>query len=177
MSTPVVLSEQDLRAVTAFAAASAEDVLGIFEADRPDDSRPRDAVGAAWAFAQGGERGKSLRDTAWAALKAAKDARTAAGREAAWAAMAAAGAAYLHPLAKPTQVKHILGAGAHAARAAELVAGDDRRVGADQLEGTVRRATPLVVDVLSRYPAAPDGGGRVGELTRLLDATLRTRPA
>lgn len=86
----------------------------------------------------------------------------------------AAGAAYLHPLAKPTQVKHILGAGAHAARAAELVAGDDRRVGADRLEGTVRRATPVVVDVLRRFPAAPDGGGRVGELIRVLDAYLRS---
>ncbi|MBV1944882.1 putative immunity protein [Streptomyces sp. BV129] len=173
MSTSVVLSKQDLRAVTAFAAASAEGVLGIFEAERPDDPRPREAVGAAWAFARGGERGKSLRDTAWAALKAAKDAPTAAGREAARAAMAAAGAAYLHPLAKATQVKHILGAGAHAARAAELAAGDDRRVGADQLGRTVRRATPVVVDVLRRFPAAPDGGGRVGELIRVLDAGLR----
>lgn len=171
MSAAVVLSEGDLRAVTAFAAASAETVLGIFEADRPGDSRPRDAIGAAWAFARGGERGKTLRDTAWAALKAARSAHTAAGREAARAAMAAAGAAYLHPLAQATQVKHILGAGAHAARAAELGAGE---IG--HFERTVRRAAPEVVDVLRRYPPAPDGGGRVGELTRLLDAALRARP-
>jgi hypothetical protein len=44
-------------------------------------------------------------------------------------------AAYLHPLADAHQVKHILGAAAHAARAAELVAGDDRDVGAEQAGG------------------------------------------
>ncbi|MFD4541776.1 putative immunity protein [Streptomyces bauhiniae] len=74
MSAAVVLSKGDLRAVTAFAAACAETVLGIFEADQPEDPRPRDAIGAAWAFARGGERGKVLRDTAWAALKAARSA-------------------------------------------------------------------------------------------------------
>ncbi|MGW0916840.1 putative immunity protein [Streptomyces sp. NPDC002784] len=170
----IALSKEDLREVTAFAAACAEVVLGIFEADQPDDSRPRDAIGTAWEFARGGERGKALRDTAWAALKAAKSADTAAAREAARAAMSAAGAAYLHPLAKATQVKHILGAGAHAARAAELVAGDNPGIGAEHIERAVRRATPVVVEVLKRFPAAPGGGGRVGELIRMLDAELRS---
>ena len=32
-----------------------------------------------------------------------------------------------------------------------------------------------VIDVLNRYPAAPPGGGRVGELMRLLDSALRGR--
>lgn len=172
-ASEVVLGKRDLRAVTAFAAACAEEVLDVFETDQPGDSRPRDAIRTAWEFARGGERGKSLRDTASAALKAAKDVRTAAAREAAWAAMSAAGAAYLHPLAKATQVKHILGAGAHAARAAELLAGDDPGVGAAHLERVVRRAAPAVVDVLERFPAAPAGGGRVGELIRVLDAGLR----
>ncbi|MEU2423214.1 putative immunity protein [Streptomyces sp. NPDC007851] len=171
----IALSKQDLREVTAFAAACAEAVLEMFEADQPGDSRPRAAVSAAWEFARGGERGKALRDTAWAALKAAKGARTAAAREAAWAAMSAAGAAYLHPLAEANQVKHILGAAAHAARAAELVADDDRSIGAGHLQLSVRRATPVVVDVLKRFPVAPSGGGRVGELIRVLDADLRSR--
>ncbi|AKN72071.1 exonuclease SbcC [Streptomyces sp. PBH53] len=173
-ASEIVLSTQDLRAVAAFAAACAETALGVFEADQPDDARPRAAVGAAWEFARGGARGKSLRDTASAALKAARNTDTAAAREAAWAAMSAAAAAYLHPLAKATQVKHILGAGAHAARAAELAAGDDRSVGAEHLQQMVRRATPAVVDVLQRFPAAPSGGGRVGEFIRLLDAGLRS---
>jgi hypothetical protein len=173
-ASEVALSKQDLRAVTAFAAECAEVVLEMFEADQPDDPRPRDAIDAAWAFARGGERGKALRDTASGALKAAKGARTPAAREAAWAAMSAAGAAYLHPLAKATQVKHILGAGAYAARAAELAAGDVRSVGAGHVERAVARAAPAVVDVLGRFPVAPDGGGRVGELIRSLDAGLRS---
>ncbi|MFG2431720.1 putative immunity protein [Streptomyces sp. NPDC048590] len=162
----VELTTQDLRAVAAFAAACAEPALGLFEAGRPDDSRPRKAIEAAWAFARGGERGKLLRDTAWAALKAAGATDDAAAGQAARAAMAAAGAAYLHPLAKATQVKHILGA-------AELAAGDDRTRGAEHIARAAATASPEVVDVLARYPAAPEGGGRVGELIRLLDTALR----
>ena len=148
-------------------------VLAVFEAGQPDDLRPRDSIDAAWEFARGGRRGKSLRDAAWAALRAATDAETAAAREAARAAMSAAGAAYLHPLANATQVKHILGAAAYAARAAELVAGDDQTVGAEHVEQAAGRATPAVVEVLRRFPSAPKRGGRVGELMRMLDADLR----
>ena len=71
---------------------------------------PRDAIDAAWTFARGGERGKTLRDTAWAALSAARDANTAAAGDAARAAMCAASAAY--PSAgNAHQVKHIWGSG------------------------------------------------------------------
>lgn len=171
----IVLSMHDLREVTGYAAESAQEALEIFEGAHPADPRPRDAADAAWTFARGGKRGKTLRDTAWAALKAAREAETAAAGDAARAAMYAASAAYLHPLAKATQVKHILGAAAHAARAAELAAGDDRDVGAHHIEQARRRATPVVFDVLSRYPAAPPGGGRIGELLRDLDETLRGR--
>jgi hypothetical protein len=164
---------QDLREVTSFAAESAQEVLEVFELAHPADCRPRDAIDAAWAFARGGERGKILRDVAWAALKAARDADTAAAGDAARAAMCAASAAYLHPLADAHQVKHILGAAAYSARASELTAGDDRDVGADQIERARRRATPVIGDILSRYPAAPSGGGRVGELLRDLDSALR----
>ncbi|MEU3453675.1 putative immunity protein [Micromonospora sp. NPDC006766] len=163
----IVLSKQDLREVTSYAAESAQEVLEIFERAHPADSRPRDAVDAAWTFARGGERGKSLRDTGWAAHKAARQADTEAAANAARAAMCAASAAYLHPLADAHQVKHILGAAAYAARAAELMAGDDREVGADHIEKARRRTTPAVVDVLSRYPVAPAGGGRVGELSAI----------
>ncbi|WDM14209.1 exonuclease SbcC [Streptomyces lavenduligriseus] len=173
-ASEIALSMRDLREVTAFAATCAEAVLQVFEGDQPDDFRPRDAIGAAWEFARGGRRGKALRDRAWAALQAAKSTDTLAAREAARAAMSAAGAAYLHPLAKATQVKHILGAGAHAARAVELLADDDRSVGAAHLERTRHHATPVVVDVLERFPTAPAGGGRVGELIRMLDAGLRS---
>jgi hypothetical protein len=168
-----VLSTEDLRAVAGFAAESAREVLPLFEQDHPDDPRPRAAVEAACAFAEGGRRGKLLRDTAWAAMRAAKEAATPAAAEAARAAMAAAGAAYLHPLADAHQVKHVLGAAAHGARAAELAAGGDPAVGTAHVQRAAQRAGPDVVDVLRRYPAAPPGGGRVGELTRVLDDALR----
>jgi hypothetical protein len=171
----IVLSMRDLRGVAGYAAESAQEALEIFESAHPADSRPRDTVDAARTFARGGKRGKTLRDTAWAALKAGRDADTAAAGDAARAAMCAASAAYLHPLADAHQVKHILGAAAHAARAAELIAGDDRDVGAEHIEQARRRATPAVVEVLKRYPAAPPGGGRVGELLRDLDEALRGR--
>src|SRR5262245_4606843 len=138
----IVLSMQDLREVTRYAAESAQEVLEIFERAHPADSRPRDAIDAAWKFARGGERGKTLRDTGWAAQQAARDADTAAAGEAARAAMCAASAAYLHPLADAHPVKHILGAAAHAARAAELMAGNDRDIGAEHIEHARRRATP-----------------------------------
>jgi hypothetical protein len=191
----VVLSMPDLREVSRYSAECAQEVLDIFEQDHADDRRPRDAIAAAWAFARGGKRGKALRDAAWAALKAAGEMNTAAAGDAtssaaaagdatssaaaavgaARAAMAAASAAYLHPLADAHQVKHILGAAAHAARSVELRAGDDPHVGAAHLEHTRRLASPAVVDVLRRYPVAPAGGGRVGELMRELDTALRGR--
>jgi hypothetical protein len=116
---------------------------------------------------------KAIRDAAWAAMRAAQEAEEPAACEVARAAMAACSAAFLHPLARATQVKHILGAAAYAARAAELTAGKAQGVAAEYLERAARRATPKVVEVLCRYPVAPSGGGRVGELVRSLDRTLR----
>lgn len=169
------LTAADLRAVTAFAAACARPALEVIEAARPEEARPHAAVDAAQAFADGAERTRALRDTAWAAQRAAHDARDAGdlpAAEAARAAMAAAGAAFLHPLATATQVAHVLGAGAHAARAFELAADDDR-IGDAHVVRARALASPRVVDVLARYPAAPAGRGRVGELVRQLDGLLR----
>ncbi|TWF75911.1 hypothetical protein FHX44_111798 [Pseudonocardia hierapolitana] len=174
-STTVELDLSELRVVTAYAVACARPALEIFERDRPDDPRPRAAIDAAQAFADGGRRTKAIRDCAWAAQRAAqetRDAGQAAASDAARAALAAASAAFLHPLAKATQVKHILGSAAHAARAFELAAGDPA-VGAEHIAQSRNLADPVVVDVLRRYPAAPGGGGRVGELMRRLDASLR----
>lgn len=170
------LSMAELRAVAGFAVACAWGVLEIFERERVGDGRVRAAIEAARVFAAGGKRTKMLRDCAWGAMRAANEARDAgksAASEAARAALGAAGAAYLHPLAKATQVKHILGAAAHAARAFELAAGGDRRIGAKHIGKMRKLAGRVVVRVLRRYPAAPAGGGRVGELMRELDGLLR----
>ena len=175
-STTIELIRSELREVAGFAVACARPALAIFEYERPDDRRPRVAIDAAQAFADGGERTKALRDSAWAAHQAAqesRDAGQAAASDAARAACAAAGAAFLHPLEKATQVRHILGSAAHAARALELSAGDDPAIGADHIAQSRILADSVVVDVLKRYPVAPRGGGRVGELIRQLDASLR----
>ena len=171
----IELSLGELRVVAGYAAACARPALALFEGERPDDPRPRAAIDAAQAFAEGAERTKVLRDSAWAAQRAAqaaRDAGQAAASDAARAALAAAGAAFLHPLAEATQVRHILGSAAHAARALELAAGDDQ-AGAGHIAQARIFAPPVVVEVLRRYPAAPRGGGRVGELIRQLDASLR----
>lgn len=172
----IELTTDELRDIAGFAVACAAPALDVVAAALPDEVRPRDALLAAQAFVDGGARTKALRDAAWAAQRAAREASDAgypAAAEAARAAMAAAGAAYLHPLAKATQVKHILGAAAHAARAFEVSAGGDPAIGAAHVARAGALASGVVVDVLRRYPAAPAGGGRVGELTRELDRLLR----
>ena len=85
MSTLEYLTEQEQRLI---AADFAERVLPLFEAEYPDDDRPRKAIEAARAFVRG-EITKEQLDAAWAAARAAAWA-------AAWAAAgdaAAAGAA------------------------------------------------------------------------------------
>lgn len=171
----VALDLADLRAVTRYAVACARPALDLFERAYGDDLRPRSALEVAQAFADGARRTKQIRDAAFAAHRAAQDARTA-GRpdasEAARATVAAAGAAYLHPLAKATQVRHILGAAAHAAHAVELSVGDESAA-AEFLARCAETATPVLVEVLRRFPPAPPGGARTGELMRRLDAALR----
>jgi hypothetical protein len=171
----IALTMEDLREVAAFAAESATDVLEIFERANPSDRRPREAIDTAWIFARGGRRTQKLRIAALAALKSARETQGQAAGQSARAAMCASSAAYLHPLLRSTQVRHILGAAAHAARATELAAGDASGVGAAFVERVWRRATPGVVAVLNRFPPAPPGGGRVGELLRSLDAALRSQ--
>ncbi|HEX4291093.1 MAG TPA: exonuclease SbcC, partial [Trebonia sp.] len=76
-ATTIELSLRELREVAGYAAACARPALAIFERERPDDRRPRAAIDAAQAFAEGAERTKTLRDSAWAAQRAAQEARDA----------------------------------------------------------------------------------------------------
>ncbi|MFG2134835.1 putative immunity protein [Streptomyces sp. NPDC048751] len=173
-SEKIELSEHEIREITGYAADCARRTLAIFEQRLPADPRPRDAIDAADAFAGGGRRTAVLRQTAWAAYRAAREAAFPAAVDAARAASHAAAAAYLHPLADAHQVKHVLGAAAHAARAEELASAEDERVTPGTLEWARHHAPPAVTAVLGRLPAAPPGGGRVGELMRDLDTALRT---
>ena len=89
-STTIPLSRSELREVAGYAVACARPALVIFECERPDDRRPRAAIDAAQAFADGGERTKALRDSAWAAHRAAQEACDAGQAAASNAARAAA---------------------------------------------------------------------------------------
>lgn len=167
------LTIEELRAVAGYAAESAQEVLPVFEAVSPDDPRPRAAIDAAWEFVNGARRTNLQRVTSMDAHRAAKEAPSEAARLAARAAGDAASAAYLHPIARSHQVGHILRAAAIAARIGELNAGDDPDVGNKLIEQARQRATPTLTDVLSRYPMAPSGKGRVAQLMSSLDAALR----
>jgi hypothetical protein len=175
MPEEIELSLDELREVAGYAAQCASRVLSIYENVVPGDPRPRQAVDCAFAFAAGEPRTKAIRTAAWGAYKAALEPDTPpAAAAAAHSATAAASAAYLHPLAKSTQVKHILGAAAHAAHAAEIDAGNDGDVGMANLQWAREHTPAAVISVLGKYPAAPGGGGRAGALMRVLDIALRS---
>ena len=167
------LTMDELRAVVRFAVSCAEPSLVLFQKACPEDARPATALEAARVFSKGAARSRLQRTAAADAHLAAKDAPTQAARYAASAAGDAAAAAYLHPLAKATQVRHILGAAAHAARATEAARGDDPVVAEYVITAAAKRADLIVQDVLSRYPRAPGGQGRVAGLIRRLDGMLR----
>ena len=61
-------------------------------------------------------------------------------------------------------------------RAAELERGDDAVVAEYVITAAAKRATPVVLDVLSRYPRAPKGRTRVAVLMERLDRLLRDPP-
>ncbi|GAB3623802.1 hypothetical protein GCM10027418_18860 [Mariniluteicoccus endophyticus] len=160
-----------IRAVTAFNASCAELVLGLFEAEHPQDARPRDAVEAAWAFASGEPRSRRQRTTAVSAHRAAK----APGQCASHAAMAAgdaAASAYPHPLARATQVGHILRGPSHAALALRKKAGGF--VYHDgSLDVVLERLTPAVIEVLFLYPQPSKGASEVSGVMSSLDSLIR----
>lgn len=169
----VDLPIDELRSVARYAAHCAQSTLPLFHAAHPDDRRADEAIEAATRFADGDRRSRLQRAAAVAARAAARQAATPAASHAALAAAAASSAAYLHPLARASQLKHILGAAAHAARAAELAAGDDAIVGLQVLERFRAQAAPELVAVLRRYPTAPTRGNRVAQLLGALDCSLR----
>lgn len=171
------LTMDELRTVARFAAESAQQLLPIFEAEAPDDPRPRAALGAARAFADGAPRTKLQRVTALDAHRAAKEITSEAGQLAARACGDAAAAAYLHPIARATQVGHILRAAACAARVAELEAGGDEGAAARSVKSTCDRATSVLIDILGRYPTAPLGKNRLAQLMSVLDNSLRRHEA
>lgn len=169
------LSEPDRRLVAAWAADCAERVLPLFEAEAPDDERPRDAIVRSRAFARGeltaaGEIRRRL-----VAGRAAHSATTPAAMAAARAAAQAAGVAHMGA--------HALGAAAYAAKAVTLARADDPEARGSEIRWQLSRLTPETIAALRRLPrlgqdsAGPLGtgllaSGVLGETIREIQATV-----
>ena len=156
VGSPQTLSEADRRIVAAWAADCAERVLGLFEAEAPEDGGPRDAVARARAFARGelsvaeGIRrrfavGGIARDVSAHALAAAR----AAGQAAAIVHMGA----------------HALGAAAYAAKAIGLAAPDRPKAISEEIRwqldrtSTAARAALRTLPPVGANPSGPLGPG------------------
>lgn len=169
----VELSEEDRRVVTRWTLRCAERGLPLFEARAPSDTRPREAIECARAFALGGRRTARLRTLSWAALAAAREVDDPVAATAARAASYAAGTPYMHALASPHQVKHALGPPIHQARARELADGGAPGVGEAEIRWAIEHASPAVREVVRRFPTGSPGRTRLGALQRQLEAGLR----
>lgn len=107
------LTDSDHYLIALWAAACAEHVLPLFEAVRPADPRPRQAIESARAWSRGEIRMTQAREAAGAANAAARD-LTGAARHAAHAAGQAAAVAHV--------AAHDLGAAAYAIKARRAAA-------------------------------------------------------
>jgi hypothetical protein len=119
------LTDADHHLLALWAAVCAEHVLPLFEAVRPDDPRPRQAIAAARAWARGASPMMQTRAAGGHAMGAARDLQGGA-----WHAAYAAGQAAVvaHVAA------HELGAAAYAIKAARAAApaGESERTGRDE---------------------------------------------
>ncbi|WP_254409754.1 putative immunity protein [Streptomyces sp. AC495_CC817] len=177
MPSPQTLDDLDRRRVAAWAADCAERVLPLFEAELPDDDRPRDAIARARAYARGELDAAGEIRRRFVAGRAASDAVVPAAVAAARSAAQAAGVAHMGA--------HALGAAAYAAKAVGLAASADAdaaiaqelRWQLDHASEEVRAALALLPPV-GEHRAGPlgDGGllatGVLGEAIRRLQADI-----
>jgi hypothetical protein len=125
------LTDADHRLLAVWAAECAEHVLGLFEATRPEDARPRQAIDLARAWVDGEATMTRARTSAGHANAAARDLR-GAPRHAAYAAGQAAAVAHV--------AAHELGAAAYAIKAVRAAAPEGEAERAGQREYRWQRA-------------------------------------
>jgi DNA-binding MarR family transcriptional regulator len=153
MRSPQTLSERERRIVAAWAADCAERVLRLFEAERPHDNRPRDAIARTRAFARGEldvaeeirrrfAGGGAARDVIGAAAAAARAAGQASGI--------------------PHMGAHALGAAAYAAKAAGLAEPERPEAVNEEIRWQLRRMSAPVRAALRKLP--PVGRNSSGPL-------------
>jgi hypothetical protein len=147
--------------LAAWAADCAERVLELFDAEAAEDSRPRDAIARARAFARG-ELGvaEEIRRR-FIAGGAARDVKSPAAAAAARAAGQAA--------AIPHMGAHALGAAAYAAKAAGLADPDRPEAVSEEVRWQLGHMSPPVRAALRQLP--PVGENSAGPLARGLLAS------
>jgi hypothetical protein len=165
----LTLSEDDRRVLAVWAAYCAERTLHLFEAEAPSDSRPREAIDGARAFARGELRIGPARTLAVRAHAAAREVDDPAAVAAARATGHAAAVAHM--------ASHARGVPAYAAIAAGLAAPDEPDAAADEIRSAFRGASTAVRDILRKLPPPARAGGKLGTLVNDLHAKLAVADA
>ncbi|MGH2857567.1 MAG: putative immunity protein [Solirubrobacteraceae bacterium] len=180
MGSLQTLSEADRRIVAGWAADCAERVLGLFEAEAPGDSRPRDAIARTRAFARGeSEVAEEIRRRFVGGGAAREVTAAAAAAAAAKAAGQAAGI--------PHMGAHALGAAAYAAKAAGLAAPDRPEAVSEEIHWQLGRMSVPVRAALRPLPPVGEDShgplgpglltsGMLGTVIRALQADLEADP-
>jgi hypothetical protein len=174
VGSPQTLSETDRRIVALWAADCAERVLGLFEAEAPEDGRPRDAIARTRAFARGD---LSVAEEIRRRFVAGRAARDVSARAAAAARAAGQAASIAHMGA------HALGAAAYAAKAAGLAAPDRPKAISEEIRWQLGRMSAAAGTALRKLPpvgensAGPLGpglltSGLLGTIIREIQASL-----
>ena len=175
VGSPQTLSEADRRLVAAWAADCAERVLGLFEAEVPDDDGPRALIARTRAFARGEMNTVEEIRGRFAGGVAAGDIEAPAAAAAARAAGQAVAICHMGA--------HALGAAAYAVQAAGLAdpnrpeaVEDEIRWRVDHMSAEVRaalRALPPIGEN-SSGPLGPGllASGQLGTIIRDLQAGL-----
>ncbi|MCG8348416.1 MAG: hypothetical protein MI924_11635 [Chloroflexales bacterium] len=114
-----------------------------------------------------------MRSVAWAALAAAREVGDPVATAAARAAGYAAATAYIHALATPHQVKHVLAPAAQGALTRELAAVDNPNAADEELRWAIEHASSAVREIVRRMPVRGSGRSRLDALLYQLDARLR----
>lgn len=166
VGSPQTLSETDRRIVALWAADCAGRVLGIFEAEAPGDSRPRDAIAGARAFARGELGVGRARSLAFAAHAAAREGTAPAAVAAARAAGQAVSTAHM--------ATHALGAAAYASKAAGLTAPGQPSVVTEETRWQLRHMSPAVRTALRQLPSVAKRSSLLGSAGFLGTALLLT---
>ena len=175
VGSPQTLSEADRRLVAGWAADCAERVLKVFEAEAPDDDRPRALVARTRAFARGElDTAEEIRRR-FAGGVGSGDVKTPAAAAAARAAGQAVAVCHMGA--------HALGAAAYAARAAGLADPDRPEAVDEEVRWQLEHASAAVHAALRALPpigqnsSGPLGpgllaNGQLGRIVGILQAGL-----